>query len=445
MLRSVARRCRWAAEKAMPDAFTLTILLSLIVMLLGITMMRQTPMQMVTYWYGGFWEFLAFGMQMTLVLITGYCLAMAPPVKRGLEFVAGIPKTPAGAVTLAMGVTAAAAWLSWGLGLVLGPILAREMAKRIEVDYPLMVAAVYSAAMAILPIGLTITAPILVNTPGHFLEAQIGLIPQSETIFAPTLMVTALLAFTGAVWAFRRMLPAPHEAVIVSRADLERMESPATPPPAALRLSEKLDHSRVLTWTLAAGGLAWVIYWFATRGLDLNLNILNFAFLMLGLALHGSLVRYAEVFAGGIRSAAGIILQFPFYAGIMGMMAGSGLVLAMAEWTVAIATPQTLGFVTMISVGFINIFVPSAGGQWALQGPVLVEAARQLGVSAAVVVNGYTAGDIWTNFLQPFFALPALGISGLGLKDIWGYCLIMLVIFGLAGTVGTLLVPMLLG
>ncbi len=430
----------------MPEALTLTLLLSLVTLLLGVVVMRQTPMQMVQHWYGGFWDFLAFGMQMTLILVTGYCLAMAPPVQRGLAALAGLPKTPAAAITLTALVAAAACWISWGFGLVIGPILAREVAKRVPVDYPLLVAAAYSAALCALAMGLTITAPILVATPGHFLEAEIGLIPQSQTIFGPTLMVTSVLALTGVIWAYRRMLPDAHEAVIVSPEALARMDPP---PPAATqgprRMAERLDDSRLLAWTLGAGGMAWIAYRFATQGFELDLNILNFAFLILGVVLHGSLKRYAEVFANGVRAASGIILQFPFYAGIMGMMAGSGLVLTIAQWTVSIATPQTFGFVSMLSAGLINIFVPSAGGQWAIQGPVLVEAARQLGVPAYVAVNGFTVGDLWTNFLQPFFALPALGISGLGLKDIWGYCLITLIIFGLAGMVGTLLVPMLIG
>lgn len=430
----------------MPEAFTLTVLLSAATLLLGLAVMRQTPMQMVEHWYGGFWDFLSFGMQMTLILVTGYGLAMAPPVKRGLSALAGLPRTPAAALTLTALVSALACWISWGFGLVIGPILAREVAKRVAVDYPLLVATAYSAAICALTMGLTITAPILVATPGHFLEAEIGLIPQTETIFGPTLVVTALLALIGVIWAFRRMLPPPQEAIIVSAAELARLDAPErAPEPGPRRLAERLDHSRLLTWLLGAGGLAWIVYWFATRGLDLNLNILNFTFLILGVTLHGSLTRYTDVFAGGVRAASGIILLFPFYAGIMGMMVGSGLVVTIAEWMVSVATPQTFGFICMLSAGVINVFVPSAGGQWALQGPVLVEAARQLGVPMAVAVNGFTVGDLWTNFLQPFFALPALGISGLGLKDIWGYCLITLIIFGLAGTVGTLLLPMVLG
>lgn len=444
MLKRLSRRFRWAVEKVVPEAMIFTLLLTFITLMMGIGIADQTPMQMVGHWYDGFWNFLSFAMQMTLILLTGYCLAMAPAVQRGLGRIAAIPKTPASAVTMTALVSAVACWISWGFGLVLGPIFAREIAKRVEVDYPLLIAAAYSAAIAALVAGLTITAPITVNTPGHFLEAQIGLIPLTETIFGPTLLVTAFLAVGGAIWAFRQMLPEPHEAIIVKAKDLAKFDVAPEPESGERNIADRLNHSRIINYGIVLFGGVWIVSWFATKGFDLNLNILNFIFLMLGLALHGSVKRYADTFANGARAASGIILQFPFYAGIMGMMAGSGLVVIIAQWMTTIATPYTFGFLAMLSAGFVNIFVPSAGGQWAIQGPVLIEAARSLNVSPAVAINAFTIGDMWTNFLQPFFALPALGISGLGLKDIWGYCLVMLILFGLAGCVATLLLPLLL-
>ncbi len=446
MLKQVSKRFRWAVEKVVPDTIILTVLLTFVTVIMGVIIAKQTPMQMVGHWYGGFWNFLSFAMQMTMILLTGYCLAMAPAVQRLMSRIASIPKTPLSAVTMTALVSAAACWVSWGFGLVLGPIFAREIAKRVQVDYPLLIAAAYSAAIAALTAGLTITAPITVNTPGHALEAQIGLIPLSQTIFGPTLLITAFLAVAGVIWAFRQMLPDDKDAIIVKPEDLAKLDAPMPEPPSAdANFAEKLNHSRILNYTLVLGGAAWIVQWFATQGFDLNLNILNFIFLIVGLALHGSLQRYAECFANGARAASGIILQFPFYAGILGMMAGSGLVIIIAQWMVSVATPYTFGFLAMLSAGLVNIFIPSAGGQWLIQGPVLIEAAKELGVSPAVAVNGFTIGDMWTNFLQPFFALPALGISGLGLKDIWGYCLVILVLFGLAGCVGTLLVPLVFG
>lgn len=445
MLKTISRRFQWSVERYLPDTFVLTALLTFLTIVLGIALAGQSPGDMLDHWYGGFWEFLPFAMQMCLILLTGYCLAMAPLTQKLLGRVAGWPRTPSGAVSLIVLVSAAAAWFSWGVGLVLGPIFAREIAKRVRVDYPILVAAAYSGAIAALPAGLTITAPILVNTPGHFLEDEIGLIPLGETIFAPEQMLTALLAVAGVLWAFRRMTPDDHEAIIVAPEVFDRIDNQATARPNRDNsIAERLNDSRLINYTLVVCGGAWLAQWFFVERGDLNLNVLNFAFLILGLSLHGSLRRYGEVFSAGTQAVSGIILQFPFYAGIMGMMAGSGLVVMIANWMVAVATPASFGLLTMLGAGLINVFVPSAGGQWGVQGPILVAAADRLGVPVATTVNAYTIGDLWTNLLQPFLALPALGIAGLALKDIWGYCLVALIVVGAAGVVGTFILPLVL-
>ncbi|MAA76060.1 MAG: short-chain fatty acid transporter [Salinisphaeraceae bacterium] len=445
MLRFVAGRFKWAVDRFLPDAFVFTAILTLVTVLLGLTVAGQGPVQMMEYWYDGFWKFLTFTMQMVLVLLTGYCLAMAPAVQAGLGRIAAWPRTPAAAVTLVILVSGGAAFISWGVGLVLGPLFAREVAKRQAVDYPILIAAAFCGAICALPAGLTITAPVLVNTPGHFLEAEIGLIPQTLTIFSAPMLIAASAGVAAMVFIFRRMLPPPSEAIIVSRETLDAADEATVSPgaDADASVAQRLSDSRLLTALVAGSGLIWAGIWFYRNGFDLNLDILNFSFLMLGIALHGSLRRYGEAFTQGSRAASQIILQYPFYAGIMGMMAGSGLISMIATGLAATATTATFGLFTMFSAGLINIFVPSAGGQWVIQGPILVETARQLGVPPAVAVNAFTIGDLWTNMFQPFLALPALGISGLGLRDIWGYCLVALIVFGLIGALVCLAMPLL--
>lgn len=443
MLRSLARRFKLAVEQYLPDSFVFAVLLTFLTFIMGIVITRQTPFQMVQHWYGGFWAFLAFGMQMVLILLTGYALAMAPAVQRLLGRVAQIPRTPRAAVIMAVVVGAVGGYISWGFGFVLGPIFARELARRVEVDYPILIAGSYAGAMAALPAGLTVTAPILVNTPGHFLEEQIGLIPLGETIFGPVLLSTTILAVLGMIWAFAAMLPRKEEQILASETALETAAATAPEPVAQPTVAMRLNHSKLINYLLVVGGFVWIIHWFATRGFDLTLDIMNFTFLFLGLALHGTPQRYIDTLTAGARSAVGIVLQFPFYAGIMGMMSGSGLVVVIAQWMVSLASTGTFGFISFLSAGLVNIFVPSAGGQWGVQGPILVEAARQIGVPVSVAINAFTIGDLWTNLAQPFFALPALGISGLGLKDIWGYCLVALIVYFFAATIGTLVVPLL--
>ncbi len=440
MIREFSDTLRHGVERYLPDAFALTAILTLFTFALGMTLTGESADAMVGHWYGGFWNFLTFAMQMTLIILTGYCLAMAPPVQRLLAAVARIATTPQRALTLTMLVTAAAAFVSWGLGFVLGPILAREVARQNDMDFPILVAASYCAAICILPMGLSITAPVLVNTPGHFLEAEIGLIPQSETIFSAVNMSSSLLALLGVLLVFPKMIPARNEAKLIS----DEQTAPLKPAADAdSAFGQRISDSRILAYLVVAGGVFWIGRWFWLNGFELNLNIMNFSFLMLGLGLHGSMQRYADCFTDGIKAASGIILQYPFYAGIMGMMKGSGLVVIIAQWMSSVATPATFGFITMLSAGLINVVVPSGGGQWAIQGPILVESARQLGVPVVTAINAFTVGDLWTNLFQPFFVLPALGISGLGLRDIWGYCLVGFFIFGATATFGTLIVPML--
>jgi len=207
MLRFVAGRFKWAVDRFLPDAFVFTAILTLVTVLLGLTVAGQGPVQMMEYWYDGFWKFLTFTMQMVLVLLTGYCLAMAPAVQAGLGRIAAWPRTPAAAVTLVILVSGGAAFISWGVGLVLGPLFAREVAKRQAVDYPILIAAAFCGAICALPAGLTITAPVLVNTPGHFLEAEIGLIPQTLTIFSAPMLIAASAGVAAMVFIFRRPKP----------------------------------------------------------------------------------------------------------------------------------------------------------------------------------------------------------------------------------------------
>jgi short-chain fatty acids transporter len=196
-------------------------------------------------------------------------------------------------------------------------------------------------------------------------------------------------------------------------------------------------------------GVIFLVYYFATGGFNLTLNIVNFIFLILGIIFHGTPISYVRAITNAARGAAGIILQFPFYAGIMAMMtaksAVTGLSLAavISNWFVAISTEVTFPLFTFLSAGIVNIFVPSGGGQWAVQGPIMMPAGAALGVDPAVTGMAIAWGDAWTNMIQPFWALPALGIAGLSARDIMGYCLITLFFSGIVVCVGFLAVGLL--
>lgn len=443
MLKNISTQFRILVERFLPSAFIFAILLTFIVFVMGLTMTDSSFVDMTTYWYGGFWDFLAFTTQMILILVTGYALVKAPPVEKLMVRAASLPKTQTQALFTAMLVSAAAGYISWGLGFIFGTLFSIEIAKRLKTaDFRLLVAASYTAVIAILPAGLSLTAPLLVNTPGHSMEDKIGLIPLTETIFSPTMLLMAFIGLVIVLYAYYKMKPEGDE--IVPFDSKENGEKTTFEIKIGDTFAEKLNYSKTINYILVALGVIWIVLYFINNGFNLELNILNFIFIILGLALHGSPEDYISAIASGMSSTAGILIQFPFYAGIMGMMAGSGLIQIISEWFVVISNEYTFPLFTYYSAILVNFFVPSAGGQWQVQGPIMLEALQSFDLPAAVVVNAISVGDMVGNLVQPFFVLPALGLSGLKLKDIWGFCMIAFVLLVILGTIIFLCTPWLI-
>jgi short-chain fatty acids transporter len=348
----------------------------------------------------------------------------------------------------------------WGLGLIAGALLAIEISKSckargIKVHFPLLAAAGYLGLM-VWHSGLSGSAPLLVNTPGHFLEDQIGQLPLSETIFQPFNVVFLVVVLVGAPLLIMSMHPRGTE---VQEIDLDPSDSGASDAPtggtgpasreggagtsvatetravtAQRGPAERLMHSRIPVAVLVIAGFVYLIPELVREGLvGLDLNLLNFTFLMVGLALHGTLASYANAAADGARSAAAVIVQFPLYAGIMGIMEHSGLLQVIADWFVAISTSFSFPFFAMLSAALVNLAVPSGGGQWAVQGPVMVEAAQSLGVENGTAVMAVAMGDQLTNGIQPFWALPLLALTRLRAGQVLGYtAVVMLFAFAVA-------------
>jgi len=443
LLRALSNKVRLLVEKFLPSAFIFAILLTFIVFMMGLLLTGEGVLDMTTHWYNGFWDFLAFTTQMVLILVTGYALVKAPPVERILIYFASKPKTQFAALISTMLVSAVAGFISWGLGFVIGALFAIEVAKRVQVaDFRLLIAAGYASVIAILPIGLTLTAPLLVNTPGHSTEELIGLVPLTETIFSPTMILIALIGLVVLMYAFTKMMP--KEEDVVSFNSEENGEDLKPNVRMGNTFAEKLNHSKIINYVLVGLGSLWVIIFFVNNGFNLELNILNFIFIILGLALHGSPEAYLNAITSGMSAAGGILIQFPFYAGIMGMMVGSGLITIISEWFVSFSTEITFPVFVYISAALVNMFVPSAGGQWQIQGPIMLEALQSFNLPPSVVINAVSVGDMTSNLLQPFFVLPALGLAKLGLKDIWGYAIVAFVLLFIVAVVIFLLTPVLI-
>lgn len=427
MLRALSRPAVRLMDRYLPDPFIFVLILTLVAAAAAMLFEGNSPQAVMRQWGNGFWGLLTFSMQMLLVLVTGYILASSPPVKRLLQGLAGLAGSPGSAILLVSVVSLVASWLNWGFGLVVGALFAKELARVVRVDYRLLIASAYSG-FVIWHGGLAGSIPLTIATDGHFTADRIGVIPTSETIFAPFNLIIALAVFVAVPLVNRLMLPTEAESVFVDRASLGEAERPDLPP--AERPAEVLETSPILMYLVGIPGILYLVDYFFVQGGSLNLNIVNYLFLFVGIVMHGTARHLLDALQQAVKGGAGIVIQFPFYAGIMAIMTQSGLAESMSQGFASISTAATLPFWTFISAGVVNLFVPSGGGQWAVQAPVMLPAAAALGADVPRIAMAVAWGDAWTNLLQPFWALPMLGIAGLKAKDIMGFCLIHLIVTG---------------
>ena len=420
-------------ERYLPDPYIFVILLTLLAAIAAMLFEQTSPVQLMRMWGDGFWGLLTFAMQMLLVLLTGHMLASTPLVKGWLAKLAGLAKSAGGAIILVTLVSLAASWINWGFGLVVGALFAKEIARQVRVDYRLLVASAYSGFL-VWHGGLAGSVPLTIATEGHFAADKMGIISTSNTIFAFFNLAIVLALFIVVPLVNRMMLPDEKESIYVDPELLKEPEEDTSQ--TTDRPADKLENSRIIAWLIGFAGLAYLFDYYIVKGASLNLNVINFTFLFLAIVLHGTPRRMLASLSEAIKGGGGIVIQFPFYAGIMAIMIQSGLAASLSEWLVSFASAKTLPFWTFISAGIVNIFVPSGGGQWAVQSPVVIEAAMQLNADLARTAMAVAWGDAWTNMLQPFWALPVLAIAGLKAKDIMGYCLIQLFVSGVIISIG---------
>ncbi|MGH1339728.1 MAG: short-chain fatty acid transporter [Aureispira sp.] len=431
------------AQRVLPSPFTIAILLTFLTFALALILTPAPAEQnqivaLMLYWEKGFFDFLTFAMQMMLILVLGHVLALTRPADWLLQGLVKYCNTTAKAAFLVTLISILVAFFNWGLALILGAIFARKVGefaakKQLPIHYPLIGAAGYSGLM-VWHGGLSGSAPLKVAEQGHKFVHQIGVLPFSKTIFSNSnlicMLLLAILVPSAMYWLGKRS---------VGKVPILSTIAPPPPPVAPPEGAERLDHS----FTLAAllGGLMLFIGLYkvvlapilAGQAFDSSFSFINpnyLIFMLFGLAilLHGSFFRFQQAAAQGLGGSLGILLQFPFYAGIMGIMIESGLANVFSNGFVAIANETTFPLFTFLSAGLVNIFVPSGGGQWLVQGPILIEASQALNIPIEKSLMALCYGDQVTNMLQPFWALPLLGITGLKAKEILPYTLFLLLV-----------------
>ncbi|MCQ2260435.1 MAG: short-chain fatty acid transporter [Bacteroidales bacterium] len=432
--------CVKLVQRWLPEPFIFAIILTLVAGCLAMPICHQTPIEVVENWGGGVWNLLAFAMQMALVLVCGSTLAAAPAVKRVISKLASVPRTPAAAIALVTAVSALACWLNWGFGLIVGVIFAKEIAKKLQgVDYRLLIASAYSG-FVVWHAGLSGSIPLTMATPGEALtKATNGVltepVPVSQTILDPHNLIIVALVIVAIVITNSLMHP-KKDVVSVDPALLD--EPASTPAPAAENRTpaQRMEQSKVLSWIVALMGFSYLVIHLGFRDGAFDLGSVIMLFLFLGVLLHGTPLAYVRAFTKAATGAAGIILQFPFYAGIMGIITGvgaSGICFGtvISNACISISTPTTYPLLTFLCAALLNMFVPSGGGHWAIQAPIMFAAGADLGVDPGLTGTAIAWGDAWTNLIQPFWAIPALAIAKLDAKDIMGFCLIDLLVSGI--------------
>ena len=423
-------------KNILPSPFSIAILLTALSIVLAV-LYTNPGVSVTTYfidvigfWEKGFWELLAFTTQMILMLVLGHTLALTKGVDSVINKVVKHCNTTPKAAAIVTFLTVIVSLFNWGLGLIFGAILARkvgEFAKKqgYKLNYPLIGAAGYSGLM-VWHGGFSGSAPLKIAEAHHFLSESIGQVIINETILSKmNIFVSFLLIIILPFSMFFLAKKSNNlDFNLKDKFSLDNLNI------KNIKGLEKLDYSNIFTIIIASLFIFVAINKAIIKSdlSFLNINYINFLLFGLSLLMHRNIVSFLNAVNKAIVGSVGILVQFPLYAGIMGIMKYSGLTVLFTNFFIDISTPITFPIYTFISAGIVNIFVPSGGGQWIVQGPIIIEAAKQLNVPISKAVMALAYGDQLTNMLQPFWALPLLGITGLKPKEIIPYSFFLFVI-----------------
>lgn len=453
-------------KKLLPAPFTIALLLTALTFILALILTKPEDVGLGAYaleltvnWEEGLWNpgggGLYFAFQMMLMLVLGHILALSKPASHLIDRLTTPCTTSANTAAIVTAATIAVSLFNWGLGLIFGAILARKVGEKFNreqkpLNYPLIGAAAYSGLM-VWHGGISGSAPIKAHEEGNLQSLVTGVegvdvqnipstVEMSDLIFSTMNIVVSILLIVGIpammYWLGKRR---PSEGVlpkVMKSTDIiPGSESGSHDNITNTQLStepiegaEKLDHSKIFSVGIGSLLLFYAIYKALILPEEISLkfltpNYINFVLLGMGLIFHYKITNFLKAAEDAISGATGILLQFPLYFGILGLMVSSGLINQISDWFVSISNETTFPLYTFFSAGLVNIFVPSGGGQWAVQGPILISSVQELGLPFGKSIMALSYGDQLTNMIQPFWALPLLGITGLKAKEILPYTL----------------------
>lgn len=421
-----------------PDAVTASILLLLVLVTFAL-LLGNSPLDIAGAYYQGFWSLLPFTGQMTLTIVLGSALGASPWFQRAIGALARLPRTRNQMVALAVLLSGCFGYFFWSLGYALGPLVAVLFAKEAErkgfaLHFPFFLATLY-AATSVWQFGLSSSAPLLIATDGHFLEKLIGVIPLARTIWSPAAILdialfTAAVMLTGAL-----LMPKSHHPLSDYPGALQASQPVALPAVEARTFTERLEAKPYAALILVAALLVWLWYHFAHRSAGLNINSMNVTLLLLTFLLHGNIRAVTKALENASASAWQILVLYTLYAGLSGMIEHTRIGVTIASFLSTQSSPATFPTLSAAVGTIFAFFIPSSGGQWALQGLVTVKASQAVGVTVERGLLSMSVGDHMGNLISPFWYVIAAGMLRMDFRTFFGYGLIYAVIWFLIGIV----------
>ena len=419
-----SQKFQFAADRIIPDSLVFCLILTFIVYIAALIFTDRGPIQLCLDWFNHAWDMLAFSMQMSMMVVVCAACAKSRPVNKAMGALARALHNPVIAIVVFMIWGYVASFINWAFCTLSCTVLAIELSRRNKgLSFPILLVGGYCTSCLGQCLGPTASVYALLATEGNYMEEQLGgIFTQDQTVYNPVnLTIWIMLAvLTILLIVFTRP---PKDAIMTIEAEaadnqeMAEWEKIDRSTPAGV-----MNSSKIIMWLVGIAGLIAIVHEFATKGFlgALSLNFISFFFLIVNCFLYPTPTAYVGAHKDCMHLATEVMIQFPFYAGIAGIMADSGLAAIIVAALVSIASAKTLPIWSYISASIVNLFIPSQGGQFIVQGPLLVGAAQQLGADTMTVINAFVYGDEATNLLQPLYILPGLALVGVKLKDVWG-------------------------
>lgn len=439
----MSKKFSFAAEKIIPDSMVFCLILTFVVFIAALIGTESGFLTLIGYWQEGLWTQLTFAMQMSLMVVVCATTARSSQMTKGMESLSKLVRTPVAAMILLMSFGFVSSFLNWAFCTIVTPILAMQLSKNIKgLHFPMMLAAGYTCMIFGQCLGPTASVYAVIATEGHQFADLIGVISQDVSVYnSVNVIIWVILAITFMALAiFTR--PPKHELVEFNSEvkdntvdySVKNIET----------LADRLNASRIIMWAIGLAGIIYIVHSFITLGFmgSLSVTFIILLFIVANCFLYSSPRAFIEAHKANMFLTCEIMIQFPFYGGIMGIMQYSGLATIIVGFMVSIGTASTMPILAFLSASIVNLFIPSQGGQWAIQGQLIIDAAQQSGADVVTCINAFVHGDEATNLLQPLYLIPALAVVNMKLKDVWGFCAFIWVFWTVLAMLGFYFIPM---